>query len=142
MPSFHKKSTSSEFYKNYIIGPIFENGSWEYLGRTRGPTMPPHHMVARQVLGRARAWCGAHLALHLFSHLPLPCLPRPKTLSSKKLVFLLLIFMDFELLAQPIFAAEIWSICSSVCDSSIHPSGIWFGVPSSRGLKINFYNHC
>ena len=34
--------------------------------------------------------------------------------------------MDFDLLAQPTFVAEIWSICSSVCDSSIHPSGILF----------------
>ena len=34
--------------------------------------------------------------------------------------------MDFDLLAQPIFAAEIWSGCSSVCDSSIYPSGILF----------------
>ena len=40
MPSFRQKSTSSEFHKNYTVGPIFACGSWEYLGRTRGPTMP------------------------------------------------------------------------------------------------------
>ena len=43
-----------------------------------------------------------------------------------KLVFLLLSLSIFDLLAQPIFAAEIWSICSPVCDSSIYPSGILF----------------
>ena len=127
MPSFRQKSTSSEFYKNYTIGPIFESGSWEYLGMTRGPTMPPHHMVARQACGRARAWCGAHLALHHFSHLPLPPVARPKTFSIFKLVFLLPIFMIFDLLAQPIFAAELWDICSLLCDSSDAPCRILFG---------------
>ena len=34
--------------------------------------------------------------------------------------------MIFDLLAQPIFASEIWSICSPVCDSSVYPSGILF----------------
>jgi hypothetical protein len=33
----------------------------------------------------------------------------------------------FDLLAQPIFAAEIWSICSPVCDSFDCPSRILFG---------------
>ena len=61
-------------------------------------------------------------------------LARPKPFPSKKLVFLLLIVVDFDLLAQPIFAAEIWSICSSVCDSSIHPSGILFG-----GLYLEYF---
>ena len=42
--------------------------------------------------------------------------------------------MDFALLAQPIFAAEIWSICSSVCDSFIHPSGILFS-----GLFLEYF---
>ena len=35
--------------------------------------------------------------------------------------------MNFDLLAQPIFAAEIWGICSPVCDSSDDPSRILFG---------------
>jgi hypothetical protein len=33
----------------------------------------------------------------------------------------------FDLLAQPIISAEIWSICSLVCDSSACPSRISFG---------------
>ena len=41
MPSFCQKSTSSEFYKNYDAGPIFESGSWEYLGMTRGTHHAP-----------------------------------------------------------------------------------------------------
>ena len=44
------------------------------------------------------------------------------------------IFVDFDLLPQPIFAAEIWSICSLVCDSSIHPNGIMFG-----GLYLEYF---
>ena len=42
--------------------------------------------------------------------------------------------MDFDLLAQPIFATKIWSICSSACDSSIHTSGILFG-----GLYLEYF---
>jgi hypothetical protein len=33
----------------------------------------------------------------------------------------------FDLLAQPIISAEIWSNCSLVCDSSACPSRISFG---------------
>jgi hypothetical protein len=41
-------------------------------------------------------------------------------------MFLLFLLMIFDLLAQPIFAAEIWSIYSPVCDSSDCPSKILF----------------
>ena len=34
----------------------------------------------------------------------------------------------FDLFAQPISAAETWLICSPVCDSSMYPSRILFGV--------------
>ena len=34
--------------------------------------------------------------------------------------------MIFDLLAQPILSAEIWGICSPVCDSSDDPSRILF----------------
>ena len=61
-------------------------------------------------------------------------LARPKPFPSKKLVFLLPISVYFDLLAQPIFAAEIWSNCFSVCDSSIHPSGILFS-----GLFLEYF---
>ena len=88
--------------------------------------MPPHHMVARQAPGRAVAWRRPNLALHLLSHLPHLHLSRPNTISLLKLVFLLFLPAIFDLLAQPIFAAEIWGICSPVCDSSVYPIGILF----------------
>ena len=34
----------------------------------------------------------------------------------------------FDLLAQPISVAETWLVCSPVCDSSMYPSRILFGV--------------
>jgi hypothetical protein len=48
----------------------------------------------------------------------------------------------FDLLAQPIFGAEIWSNCSPVCDSSDCPSRILFGGVfleyfSTIGVRIN-----
>ena len=49
-------------------------------------------------------------------------------------MFLLFLLEIFDLLAQPIFAAGIWSVCSSVCDSSIHPSGILFS-----GLFLEYF---
>ena len=45
---------------------------------------------------------------------------------SSDLEFLLFLLAIFDLLAQPIIFAEIWSICSSVCDSSACPSRILF----------------
>ena len=35
---------------------------------------------------------------------------------------------SFNLLAQPISVAETWLICFPVCDSSVYPSRILFGV--------------
>ena len=40
----------------------------------------------------------------------------------------------FDLLAQPIFVAEIWGIHSPVCDSSDYPSRILFG-----GLYVEYF---
>ena len=40
----------------------------------------------------------------------------------------------FDLLAQPIFLAEIWSICSLVCDSSPCPSRFVFS-----GLYLEYF---
>jgi hypothetical protein len=72
------------------------------------------------------------LALHLFFHLPFLSLSRENTTSLLKLVFLLAIF---DLLAQAIFAAEIWSICSPVCDSFDYPSRILFS-----GIFIEYFS--
>jgi hypothetical protein len=54
-------------------------------------------------------------------------------------MFLLTIF---NLLAQPIFAAEIWCICSPVCDSSDCPgrilfSGVYLEYFSTIGDRLN-----
>jgi hypothetical protein len=100
-----------------------QRGTWD---TPRGPTMPPHHMVARSRPGRAVAWCGAPLALDLFFHLPFLSLPRENTTPLLKPMFFLFLLAIFDLLAQPTFAAEIWSICSPVCDSSSCPSRILF----------------
>ena len=42
----------------------------------------------------------------------------------------------FDLLAQPIFAAEIWGICSPVCDSSEYPSRILFTDGDEREVPL------
>ena len=128
MHSFRQKSTSSEFYKNYAIGPIFESGSWEYLEMTRGT----HHTPTTH--GGAAGLC-PRLGMVWGPPGPPPLLP-PTTSSSypTKHIFhpqtrvLAAYSHDFDLLAHPIFAAEVWSICSLVCDSSIHPRGIFLVV--------------
>jgi hypothetical protein len=66
-------------------------------------------MVARPSL--ATSWhCEGPLALHLFFHLPFPSLSQKNTTPLLKPVFLLFLLVIFDLLAQSIFAAEIWSI--------------------------------
>jgi hypothetical protein len=99
-----------------------QRGTWNNPG---GPNMPLHHMVAQARACRAMAWCGP-LALHLFLHLPLHSLSQKNTTPLLKLVFLLFLLAIFDLLAEPIFVAEIWSYCSPVCDSSDCPSRILF----------------
>jgi len=95
-------------------------------GNPGGPTRAAHHVQARPGLGRAQAWCGAPLALHLLLFLPFLSLSRKSTAPFLTLAFLLLLLAIFDLLAQPIFPAEIWGICSPVCDSSAYPSRILF----------------
>ena len=63
-----------------------------------------------------------------------PAVHPPTTSSSciTQLVFLshtrvlAVLLRDFDLFVQPISAAEIWGICSPVCDSSMYPSRILF----------------
>jgi hypothetical protein len=98
-----------------------QRGTWNNLG---GPTMPPHHMVARARPRHGMLW--APLALHLLLHLPLHSISQKNSTQLLKPMFLLFLLAIFDLLAQPIFAAEIWSICSPVCDSSDCPSRILF----------------
>ena len=102
-----------------------QRGTW---GNPGGPTMPPHHVVARPHARPRQGMVWGPLALPLLLHLPLHNLSRPNTPPLLKLVFLLFLPAIFDLLAQPIFAAEIWGICSPLCDSSDYPSRILFSV--------------
>ena len=89
---------------------------------------PCHHTTPPRGrgVGRAVAWCGPHLALHSLIHLPPHSLSRKNTPPLFKPEFLLFLLAIFDLLAQPIFAADIWINCSPVCDSSMYPSRILF----------------
>jgi hypothetical protein len=57
--SISEKSSKIKFLEKFKKIPfkfyvkMGQRGTWETLG---GPTMPPHHMVARPGLGRAVAW--------------------------------------------------------------------------------------
>jgi hypothetical protein len=66
------------------------------------------------------------LALHFFIHLPFHSLSQKNNTPLLKIVFLLFLLAIFDLFAQPIFAAKIWSICSPVCDFFDYPSRILF----------------
>ena len=88
--------------------------------------MPPHHLTARHGCGPRRGMVWGPPGPPL-THLPLISFSHPThTPPLFKLVFLLLLLEFFDLLAQPIFVAEIWTICSPVCDSSMYPSRILF----------------
>jgi hypothetical protein len=97
--------------------------------------MPPHHLVVRARAGRAMAWCGAP-GPPLISPPAIPLsLSRKNTAPFLKLVFLLFLLAIFDLLAQPIFSAEIWSFCSPVCDFSDCPSRILFS-----GVFVEYFS--
>ena len=100
-----------------------QRGTWENPG---GPTSHPHHVEARGTPWPRPGLVRDPLALHLLYHLSFHSLSRKNTVALLKLVFLLFVLVIFDLLAQHIFSAEIWSICSSVCDSSDYPSRILF----------------
>jgi hypothetical protein len=88
--------------------------------------MPPHHMVVRAKARPCHGMVWAPLALHLPLYQPLHSLYQKISTPLLKPVFLLFLLAIFDLLAQPIFAAEIWSICSPVSDSFDCPSRILF----------------
>ena len=112
-----------------------KKGAKECLGGTRGT-----HQEGTPCGGAASP--GWHHALVWATPGP-PLLLSPATFFSlpSKLQFiaqnrvLSVLALDFfDLLAQPIFLADIWSICSLVCDSSPCPSRFVFS-----GLYIEYF---
>ena len=92
---------------------------------------PCCHAIARRGrgVGRAPMWRGSHVALQEVSLPPLSSsLPAKLDQKAQTRVLAVLELGFFDLLAQPISAAETWLVCSPVCDSSMYPSRILFGV--------------
>ena len=101
---------------------------------TGGLIEPPHHGQARATPGRACArWGTPWPSTYLPHSLSLP-LTRETLSSSSKHEFLLLLLPNFDLFAQPLISAEIWSNCSLVCDSPVHPSRIL-----SSGVHLEYF---
>ena len=93
---------------------------------------PPRcHTLAGRGRGVCRApmGCGSHKAPQEVSLPPLSFF-FPAKLDQKLFshVLAVLVLGFFDLLAQPILVAETWLVCSPVCDSSVYPSRILFGV--------------
>jgi hypothetical protein len=98
------------------------------MGDTRkGCHATSHTGGAAQPWPRPPGVRGPHLASHIFvpplfflspENNDIPCSNLSSCCSSPRF---------FDLLAQPIIFAEIWSICSPVCDSSACLSRISFG---------------
>jgi hypothetical protein len=87
---------------------------------------------------------GPHLAFHLYLPPLLFLSPKNNDTPSSNPSSCCSSPRFFDLLAQPIIPAEIWSICSPVCDSSACPSRISFSEVfleyfSFVGGRINEY---
>jgi hypothetical protein len=100
-----------------------QRGTWETSG---GPTMPPHHQGARPKPGAPWHGEGAPLALHLPLHPHFLLSAEISQHPSSNPCSCCSSSQFFDLLAHPIFATDIWSICSSVYDSFDCPSRILF----------------
>jgi hypothetical protein len=104
----------------------------EAPGSTRGWPVG-HQRAPDHRPARPRRWPRHHVVwVPLCPTLPsLPprlfSLPKKSTPSSSHSRFCSRAPDFFDLFAQPRFLSEIWHICSSVCDSSTHPSRISFG---------------
>ena len=113
---------------SFLLGFLRRGGyigeGWA-LGASQG-----HHTLAGRgpTLGRAPMGCGSHLSPQGVSLPPLSFF-FPAKLDQKLFSRVLAVLEHgiFDLFAQPISAAEIWLICSPVCDSSVYPSRILFG---------------
>jgi hypothetical protein len=129
---------SRKLFLNFYI----KNGTERHLGHPRGThhATTPHGGAVQARPRHGMVW--GLLALHLFFHLPLHSLSRKNSTPLLKPMFLLFLLVIFDLLAQPIFAAEIWSICALVCDSfdcqsRILFSGVFLEYFSTIGDRLN-----
>ena len=99
-------------------------------GASQGDPPRCHTLAGRgRGVGHAPMWCGSHLSPQEVSLPPLSSsLPAKLDQKAQTRVLAVLELKFFDLLAQPISVAETWLNCSPVCDSSVYPSRILFGV--------------
>ena len=99
-------------------------------GTCQGDPPRCHTLAGRgRGVGRAPLWCGSPMAPQEVSLPPLSFILPAKL--DQKLCSRVLAVLEhgiFDLFAQPISVAETWLNCSPVCDSSVYPSRILFGV--------------
>ncbi len=118
------------FVLRYVTPPLVQS-SWKVPGDPPGghttwwrglPWVAPCH-------GVGHPWPSTHsLTSHFFLS------PEKTSVLCSKLRSCCSCPRFFDLLAQPICAAEIWSICSPVCDSSACPSRFVFS-----GLYLEYF---
>ena len=130
--SFYKVSRKipEKLYKMFIH-KMWHRETWSCTG---GLTELPHHGQARATPGRALARCGTPWPSTYLPHSHTPAHTRRTPPTCSKHEFLLLVFPIFDLFAQPPICSEIWSICSLVCDSPVHPSRIL-----SSGVHLEYF---
>ena len=99
-------------------------------GACQGDPPRCHTLAGRgRGVGRAPMGCGSHMAPQGVSLAPLSFFfPAKLDQKSFSRVLAVLELEFFNLLAQPSSVAETWVIYSPVCDSSVYPSRILFGV--------------
>ena len=104
-----------------------KKGAEECLGGARGTHQAgtSHGGAARPGWRHALVWATPGPPLPL-SPATFFSLPSKLQFISQNHVLAVLALDFFDLLAQPIFLVEIWSICSLVCDSSPCPSRFVF----------------
>jgi hypothetical protein len=127
---FSKKSSKIKFFKK------FQKNHFKFLYQKWGREAPrrpqgdlPCHLTTRGHGPSPAAPTygeGGPLASHLSLHLHLFLSPKKSRHPSSNPCSCCSPSRFFDLLAQPIIVAEIWSICSLVCDSSNCLSRILF----------------
>jgi hypothetical protein len=128
--SISEKSSKIKFLEKFqknLFKFLCKKWGREAPGRPQGDL--PHHLTTR---GRGPALAaptygeGGPLASHLSFPPQLFLSPEKQRHTSSNSCSCCSSSQFFDLLAQPIIVAEIWSICSPVCDSSDCPSRILF----------------